>query len=53
MTLAELINQHPEYADLPITVMRTDGELDYVDAAASYFVVETDDEGPVLVFAQN
>jgi len=63
MTLRELIEQHPEWADLPIAVYRTDGSLDYIDASGTAYVGEDwpDDvedvvEGtgnPVLVFAGN
>lgn len=62
MTLRELIEQHPEWADLPIAVLSVCGDLDYIDCSGSVFVGEdfADDveaiEGqgdPVLIFAGN
>lgn len=62
MTLKEMIEQHPEWADLPVAVMSVCGDLDYIDCSGTAFVGEdfADDveaiEGtgdPVLVFAGN
>lgn len=52
MTLTELITQHPEWANLPLTVYRPDGELDYVGASGAVYEGEYNGE-KVLIFAGN
>ncbi len=37
MTLRELIEQHPEWADLPIVVYREDGHYDYVGCSGTVY----------------
>ncbi len=56
MTLREMIEQHPEWADLDIVVYSVDGDYEYVGASASvYEDIDRDDESgnapKVLVFA--
>ena len=51
-TLKTLIEEHPEWADLPIAVDRSDGSLDYVGASGTAYAAE-DDEGPVLIISGN
>ena len=63
MTLREMIEQHPEWADLPIAVIDTVGDLHYIDGSGAAFTGEdfpddADDytEGTgdqVLVFTAN
>lgn len=52
-TLRSLIERHPEWADLPLTVARPDGNgVDYIGAAG--LVYESVDDGDrVLVFSPN
>lgn len=51
-TLRELLDQHPEWADLPIAIYRPDGELDFIGGAGRVYKSE-DNEGSILVFAPN
>jgi len=64
MTLRELIEQHPEWADMPIAVASVCGDLDYIGDYGSGLVYEGEDfpddqeyvegEGdPVLIFSAN
>jgi len=63
MTLKEMIEQHPEWADLPIAVTNNVGDLHYIDGSGFAYLGEDwpDDvveaiegEGdPVLVFSAN
>jgi len=58
MTLRELIEEHPEWADLPIVIYNVCGEYEYVGGSASVYEHIDDDwdaENPpkVLVFAGN
>jgi hypothetical protein len=41
-TLRSLIEKHPEWADLPIGVLKSNGEVDYVDWSGSVFVSDPD-----------
>jgi hypothetical protein len=63
-TLRQIIEENPECADMPVGIMRTDGDLDYVGWSGSTLIIAPDDEdvdyeeweielGPVLVFAGN
>lgn len=58
MTLKEMIEQNPEWADLDVVVYSPDGEYHYVGASGSVYV-DDQDEGddapniPVLVFSAN
>ena len=52
MTVDELLEQHPEWRDLPICVMDSTGQLHYLDASGNVF--DFIDEGErVLVFVAN
>ena len=54
MTLKELLEQHPEWADLPVAVANSVGDLHYVDCSATVFVGEDGAEDvveSVLVFS--
>ena len=57
MTLKELLDANPDWADLPIVVYREDGTYDYVGGAGSaYRHKETTEDGEsidVVVFAGN
>jgi hypothetical protein len=51
-TLRELLAEHPEWADLPVAVGDSVGELYYIDGNGMVYVSE--DEGkPVLIFDTN
>lgn len=58
-TLRTLIEQHPEWADLPLAASKSDGTVDYIGWAGSAYVVEHEDfiqdvgTDKVLVFAPN
>jgi len=58
VTLATLLRDHPEWADLPLVVYNVCGDYEYVGASASVYahVDEGDESGEetdVLVFAGN
>ncbi len=57
VTLRKLIEQNPEWADLPLVVYNVNGDYEYVGGSASvYNHVDEDDSGEetdVLVFAGN
>ena len=64
MTPRQLLSQHPEWADLPMAVYRSDGGLDYVGAAGSVYESRDYGDAPdieapgvkfdrVLVFSPN
>jgi hypothetical protein len=44
MTLREIIEQHPEWLDLPVAVYRSDGEYDYVGGSGTVYRHNTDEE---------
>ena len=45
MTLKKLLEEHPDWADLPIGVVRSDGYVDFVgDSGYVYCVDHCDDE---------
>ena len=52
-TLKSLLEKHPEWADLPLTVARPDGNgVDYIGAAGG--VYESIDDGDrIIVFYPN
>ena len=52
-TLKSLIEEHPEWADLPITVYCSDGLLDYLGASGTVEVVEDDEYGLALIISGN
>lgn len=53
-TLRSLIEQHPEWADLPIVVYREDGSYDWVGHSGDVYTDKDEDEdATVLVFAGN
>lgn len=58
MTLADILREHPEWANFPIAVVRPDGAYDYVGAAATVYLDEQEPDAsvqmtPVVVFATN
>lgn len=63
MTLRELIEKNPEWADLPVAVIDTVGDLHYINCSGAAFVGEdfpddasdeTEGSGnPVLIFSAN
>ena len=58
VTLATLLRDHPEWADLPLVIYSDDGEYHFVGASGSVYVDndednEDDENTPVLVFAGN
>jgi len=60
MTLRELMEQHPEMADLPIVVYSSDGSYHYIGGSGMFYKHEdrteeqAEGEGtPVLVMAPN
>lgn len=60
-TLRSLMQEHPEWADLPIVVYKPDGTHDYVGGAGNVYEFDPKKEGcegvdgceRVLVFAAN
>lgn len=61
-TLKEILEAHPEWADIPIGIYMPDGHYDYLDGAGSVYLDEQDDvevweegeyRGPVIVFSGN
>jgi len=57
-TLRSLIEEHPEWADLPLVVYREDGEYDWVGCSGAVYDHNPADDGiedaqHVLVFAGN
>jgi hypothetical protein len=55
-TLKQLLEQHPEWADLPMAILRIDGEIDYIGAAGAVYESETEEEGKkikILIFSPN
>jgi hypothetical protein len=57
VTLRQLLEQHPEWADLPMVIARGDGDVDWVGAAGMVYpgLCEESDTTTttVLVFAPN
>jgi hypothetical protein len=53
MTLQELYDKNPGWRTLPLTVYRSDGEIDYVGASGGVYEGEGSDGELVLVFASN
>lgn len=58
MTLKEMIEQHPEWADLDVVVYSVSGDYEYVGGSADVYVdIDGDDESgnapKVLVFTAN
>lgn len=59
-TLRSLLDKHPEWADLPVGILLSDGNVDYVNWAGSVFVSDPHPENEeltgsatVLLFAPN
>lgn len=46
-TLRQLVVRHPEWLDLELTVGRSDGGLDFIDAAGSVYVTQYNDDDDV------
>ena len=59
MTLQQILTDHPEWADLPVGIQRTDGELDYVGQSGDVYLWTGDDVDsgedvtPTVIFAGN
>lgn len=55
MTVKEILEKHPEWADLPIVVQNNNGDFDYVGASGSVYSVCDPEEKNlrVLVFTGN
>jgi len=56
MTLREMIEQHPEWADRDIVVYTSIGDYEYIGASAGVYPDEDEAESPpnpVLVFSAN
>jgi len=55
MTLKEMIEQHPEWADLDVVLYTDSGDYEYVGASASVYAVKSSPNlpHPVLVFSAN
>ncbi len=59
MTLRELIEKHPEFADIDVVVYNgNEGEYSYIDGSGTVYIDEQDDYDscpnvPVLVFSAN
>jgi hypothetical protein len=51
-TLKELLAEHPEWADLPIAVSDSVGELYYIDGNGTVYVA-VDEGKPILIFGTN
>lgn len=57
-TLREILEEHPEWVDLPVGVYRVDGGIDFVGCSGMvYLGHEYDDDenqvGDVVLFANN
>lgn len=53
-TLNELLKIHPEYGDLPVAILREDGNLDYICGAALVYPSHDEEEKiDILVFTGN
>lgn len=63
-TLRDILEKHPEWADIPVGIYMPDGRYDYVGGCGTVYVAQpTEDEivdfedddyvGPTLVFAGN
>lgn len=52
-TLRSLVAEHPEWVDLPLTVCRSDGELDYVGAAGAVDLGVGENHELVVIFSAN
>lgn len=54
VTLATLLRDHPEWADLPLVVLGKMGVYEYIDGSASAYTDFDEDENiDVLVFTGN
>ncbi len=56
MTLKEIIDKNPEWLDLPIAVLRSDGLLDYIGATGSVNLLQDEKDEKeflVVVFSGN
>ena len=56
MTLKEMIEQHPEWADLDVVLYTDSGDYEYVGASAGAYIDRDHAESPphpVLVFSAN
>lgn len=56
MTLREMIEQHPEWADLDVVLYTDSGDYEYVGASAGVYVdvdLAENPLGQVLVFSAN
>jgi hypothetical protein len=51
MTLKELLDANPDWADLPIVVLRADGSLAYVGSGSATVFLFTDDQANTDVVA--
>lgn len=51
-TLKELLEEHPEWADLPIAVYNPQGGYDYVGCSGDVYS-DDDGESSILVFSHN
>ena len=55
-TLRRLMEEHPEWADLPIVVYREEGGYDWVGSSGDVYDATTEEDGDVyevLVFTNN
>ena len=58
-TLRTLLEEHPEWADLPLAVFNPDGNVDFIGWAGSVYTVEHEDyarqvdSDTIVVFAPN
>lgn len=52
MTLHKLLEEHPEWANIPIAIYENSGDLHYVGASGDVYEDE-DENGKILVFSGN
>lgn len=52
-TLRDIIQEHPEWLDIPIGIYTESGEYDYVGARGFVYEGEGEDGKPVVVFSAN
>ena len=53
VTLKSLLEQHPEWADVPIAIYQSDGSVVYVGGAGSVYEMGMEVNEKVLIFTGN
>lgn len=53
MTLQELYDKNPYWRNMPLTIYRSDGVIEYVGQSADVYEGEGENGEPIIVFAGN